>query len=87
MAWTACDDTGDEPAFLVQNSWGKWNSGGHPEWGEIPDGSFLIHADIAEGMIRQNGAYAFSDFNGFPPQNYLIMDLTLTFEVLNETNR
>ena len=68
MAWTACDDTGDEPAFLVQNSWGKWNSGGHPEWGEIPDGSFLIHADIAEGMIRQNGAYAFSDFNGFPPQ-------------------
>ena len=68
MAWTACDDTGKEPAFLVQNSWGKWNSGGHPEWGPIPDGSFLIHADVAEGMLRQNGAYAFSDFNGFPPQ-------------------
>lgn len=68
MAWTACDDTGDEPAFLVQNSWGKWNSGGHPEWGPIPDGSFLIHANDAEGMIRSNGAYAFSDFNGFPPQ-------------------
>ena len=68
MAWTACDDTGDEPAFLVQNSWGKFNSGGHPEWGPIPDGSFLIHADVAAGMLRQNGAYAFSDFNGFPPQ-------------------
>ena len=68
MAWTACDDTGNEPAFLVQNSWGKFNSGGHPEWGPIPDGSFLIHADVAEGMLRQNGAYAFSDFNGFPPQ-------------------
>ena len=68
MAWTACDDTGDEPAFLVQNSWGKWNSGGHPDWGLIPDGSFLIHADVAAGMLRQNGAYAFSDFNGFPPQ-------------------
>lgn len=68
MAWTACDDTGKEPAFLVQNSWGKFNSGGHPEWGPIPDGSFLIHADIAAGMLRQNGAYAFSDFNGFPPQ-------------------
>ena len=68
MAWTACDDTNGELAFLVQNSWGKWNDGGHPEWGPIPDGSFLIHADVAEGMLRQNGAYAFSDFNGFPPQ-------------------
>ena len=68
MAWTACDDTGKEPAFLVQNSWGKWNDGGHPEWSKIPDGSFLIHADVAEGMLRQNGAYAFSNFDGFPPQ-------------------
>jgi hypothetical protein len=46
----------------------SWNSGGHPEWGPIPDGSFLIHADVAEGMLKQNGAYAFSDFDGFPPQ-------------------
>jgi hypothetical protein len=68
MAWTACDDTNGEPVFLVQNSWGKWNDGGHPEWGPIPDGSFLIHADVAEGMLKQNGSYAFSDFNGFPPQ-------------------
>jgi hypothetical protein len=68
MAWIACDDTNGEPAFLVQNSWGKWNDGGHPEWGPIPDGSFLIHADTAEGMLRQNGSYAFSDFDGFPPQ-------------------
>ena len=68
MAWTACDDTGKEPLFLVQNSWGKWNSGEHPEWGPIPDGSFLIRASDAEGMLRQNGAYAFSNFNGFPPQ-------------------
>jgi len=68
MAWIACDDTGNEPLFLVQNSWGKWNSGGHPEWGPIPDGSFLIHADDAEGMLKQNGSYAFSDFDGFPPQ-------------------
>ena len=26
MAWIACDDTGSEPLFLVQNSWGKWLS-------------------------------------------------------------
>ena len=68
MAWIACDDTNGETAFLVQNSWGKWNDGGHPEWGPIPDGSFLIHSDVAEGMIKQNGTYAFSNFNGFPVQ-------------------
>lgn len=68
MAWIACDDTGSEPAFLIQNSWGIWNSGGHPEWGPIPEGSFLIHADVAEGMLSQNGAYAFSSFDGFPLQ-------------------
>ena len=68
MAWIACDDTNGEPAFLIQNSCGKWNDGGHPEWGPIPDGSFLIHADVAAGMLKQNGAYAFSDFDGFPPQ-------------------
>ncbi len=68
MAWIACDDTNGEPAFLVQNSWGKWNDGGHPEWGPIPDGSFLIHADVAKGMLSQNGSYAFSGFDGFPLQ-------------------
>lgn len=68
MAWIACDDTNGETSFLVQNSWGKWNDGGHPEWGPIPDGSFLIHAEDAEGMLKQGGSYAFSDFDGFPPQ-------------------
>ena len=68
MAWVACDDTGSEPLFLVQNSWGKWNDGGHPEWGPIPDGSFLITSDVAAGMLAQNGSYAFSDFDGFPVQ-------------------
>jgi hypothetical protein len=68
MAWIACDDTQGEPAFLVQNSWGKWNDGGHPSWGPIPDGSFLIHSDVAEAMLKQNGSYAFSSFNGFPLQ-------------------
>ena len=68
MAWIACDDTGNEPLFLVQNSWGKWNDGGHPEWGPIPDGSFLIRADVAAGMLSQNGSYAFSNFDGFPLQ-------------------
>lgn len=68
MAWIACDDTGSEPLFLVQNSWGKWNDGGHPEWGPIPDGSFLIRGSVAGEMLSQNGSYAFSNFDGFPLQ-------------------
>ena len=68
MAWIACDDTGNEPLFLIQNSWGKWNGGGHPDWGPIPDGSFLITSDVAANMLAQNGSYAFSDFDGFPLQ-------------------
>ena len=67
MAWIGCDDTGSEPAFLVQNSWGKWNDGGHPEWGQIPDGSFLIHADVAARMISSDSSFAFSSVVGFPP--------------------
>jgi hypothetical protein len=46
----------------------SWNSGGHPEWDTIPNGSFLIKADVAAGMLKGNGAYAFSDFDGFPLQ-------------------
>lgn len=68
MAWIACDDTGNEPLFLVQNSWGKWNDGGHPEWGPIPDGSFLIRSNVAAEMLAQSGSYAFSNFDGFPVQ-------------------
>jgi len=68
MCWAACDDTGNDMSFLICNSWGKWNDGGHPEWGQLPNGSFLIHSDIAERMIKQNGAFAISNFDGFPLQ-------------------
>lgn len=69
MVWAACDDTGsDGPAFLICNSWGNWNSGGHPEWGPLPNGSFLIKADIAAGMLKSGGAFAISNFDGFPVQ-------------------
>jgi hypothetical protein len=68
MAWIACDDTNGETAFLVQNSWGKWNDGGHPAWGPIPDGSFLIHEEDAEDMLSGGGSFAFSCFDGFPLQ-------------------
>lgn len=69
MAWIAVDDSGErhkETLFLVQNSWGKWNDG--PKFMDQPDGSFWIRQADAEGMLRQNGSYAFSNIDGFKPQ-------------------
>lgn len=66
MAWTACDDSYKRPGFLIQNSWGKFNSG--PKRHDQPDGSFWIDYDIAAGMLRGRGSYAMSNVDGFPPQ-------------------
>ncbi len=69
MSWTAMDDSReiyDETLFLIQNSWGAFNSG--PKRFEQPDGSFWIREKDASGMLNQNGAWAFSDVDGFPPR-------------------
>lgn len=67
MALTACDDTVGEIRCLIQNSWGTFNSG--PRVHGQPEGSFWIHQEDADGMIRQGESFAFSMVNGFPPQN------------------
>jgi len=70
MAWIACDDTNErykESLFLVQNSWGKWNSG--PKFHEQPDGSFWIREKDARGMLAEKGAWVFSDVDGFPARD------------------
>ena len=69
MAWVAMDDSHEvynETLFLVQNSWGVFNGG--PKRFEQPDGSFWIREKDAAGMLNQNGAWAFSDVDGFPPR-------------------
>jgi C1A family cysteine protease len=66
MAWIGCDDTHErlnETLFLVQNSWGVWNSG--PKYYEQPDGSFWIRQSVAERMIASGAAFAYSRFKGF----------------------
>ena len=70
MAWIACDDTNKrfkETLFLVQNSWGKWNSG--PRVHDQPEGSFWIRERDARGMLAQQGAWVFSDVDGFPARS------------------
>ena len=69
MAWVGMDDTNeiyDETLFLIQNSWGSWNSG--PKRHDQPDGSFWIREKDAAGMLSQNGSWVFSDVDGFPPR-------------------
>lgn len=71
MAWIACDDTKTrhkELLFLVQNSWGKWNSG--PKVHGQPDGSFWIRERDARGMLAENwGSWVFSNVDGFPSRS------------------
>lgn len=67
MAWIACDDTHErlkETLFLVQNSWGKWNSG--PRVHGQPEGSFWIREKDARGMLSGGGGWVFSNVDGFP---------------------
>ena len=70
MAWVACDDTRErlnETLFLVQNSWGKWNSG--PRVNNQPEGSFWIREKDARGMLASKGSWVFSDVDGFPARD------------------
>lgn len=62
------DDYSKHKGAVIANSWGSWCSGGNPEWGELPIGCFMISYDDLEGMIKHNGSYAVSNFDGFPPQ-------------------
>ena len=69
MAWISMDDSHEihkETLFLIQNSWGAFNGG--PKRFDQPDGSFWVREKDAAGMLRQNGAWVYSDVNGFPPR-------------------
>lgn len=69
MAWGACDETGDDLYFLILQSWGLWNRGGHPDWGPLPGGSFLIPSRDAEWCIKNGEMFAVGNFDGFPAQD------------------
>ena len=69
MAWISMDDSHEihkERLFLIQNTWGAFNGG--PKRFDQPDGSFWVREKDAAGMLRQNGAWVYSDVNGFPPR-------------------
>jgi hypothetical protein len=62
------DDYSKHKGAVIANSWGEWCSGGNPSWGKLPVGCFMISYEDLEGMIKHNGSYAISNFDGFPPQ-------------------
>lgn len=75
-SWAHCmciagfDDYSPRKGVLIINSWGEnWISGPMPSWGPIPKGSFMAEIGVVERMIRSGGTFAFSKFDGFPPQN------------------
>jgi len=56
LAIIGCDDTKSltcDSLFLLANSWGEWNGGGHPDWGPIPVGSFLITGTHLDCILQE----------------------------------
>ena len=51
----------NECVYVLQCPFGKWNSGGHPSWGPLPDGSFLITESHLKCIISY---YPGADFYG-----------------------
>lgn len=49
--------------FLVQNSWGKWNSGGKRH--EQPDGSFWLEQSTFQSEINSGGIYIIASVRGY----------------------
>jgi hypothetical protein len=42
----------NECVFIFANSWGDWNSGGHPSWGKLPVGCFLVTESHLHKMLN-----------------------------------
>lgn len=68
MSILAVDDEYKRPGVLVQNSWGRWNSG--PKRHDQPDGSFWVDADeIQRRVLSRGDSWAFSGYEGFKPKS------------------
>tara|TARA_R110000824_G_scaffold401727_1_gene614175 strand:- start:3308 stop:4255 length:948 start_codon:yes stop_codon:yes gene_type:complete len=73
------DDTrllDDDTLWILANSWGTWNRGGHPSWGKLPVGCWLSRNRPIVNRLKQNGSYAYSDVDGFEPRRLPDMGAT-----------
>lgn len=65
-----------EAVYVLHCPFGDWISGGHPEWGELPPGCFLITESILRCIINYYPAGDFFDCKAFPcrPPTYYLDD-------------
>lgn len=73
MAVIGFDDTKmyhRETLIFWDQSWGKWNriSGWPPEYGQIPEGMFVLTLTDTMKAVRQGECHALSDSHGFRPR-------------------
>ena len=68
MSWGGCDDGTmfDDLVFIILNSWGRWNRGGHPPWGKLPGGAFIVPSKDARRMIQSGECWAVGQVDGWP---------------------
>ncbi len=64
-----CDDRDGNMDFLVINSWGRYQNGGHPDFGQIPASAYMLHADQMQRILNAGETYVFSSFDGYPAKN------------------
>jgi len=57
----------DEEGFLIQNSWGAWNSG--PTRLGQPPGSFWVTKSVMERLIGAGGTFAVGNVRGWPARS------------------
>jgi hypothetical protein len=51
----------NECVYVLSCPWGKWNNGGEPIWGPLPDGCFLVTETHLKCMLK---VYADRDYYG-----------------------
>lgn len=65
------DGSVGEPLWYILNSWGSDAHGRPPD--DSPPGGFWVHEKDVNYIVRQGDSFAFSDAEGFPSQDWLII--------------
>lgn len=71
MCFIGVDDDPARPGVYCRNS---WSSDAHPKPIDgAPPGGFWVDADVVDRMVRQEDSFAFSQFEGFPDQSWMLI--------------
>jgi len=56
----------NECVYVLHCPFGDWNSGGHPSWGPLPTGAFLVTETLLKCMIQYYPGYDFASCRPIP---------------------